>query len=298
MISYNPRVWLRFIFNFHKADTIRKMFPLLIGMGVYSLIMAWLEIEVFQLSEKSHLKNVSVLHTLLGFAISMLLVFRTNTAYDRWWEGRRQWGTLVNNSRNLAIKLSAILLSDDFNKRFFCQLIPLFAYELKTHLQSEESRWELDDHPHPEIPNFDHNGHVPNQVVVKMMSKVQQLQADKKILPEHLLFINAELTSFLDVCGACERVKNTPIPYSYSVFIKKFIFLYVLTLPVGLVFSLGYLVIPVVVFMFYVLGSLELIAEEIEEPFGKDANDLPMQRLCENIQKNVEEIFSKTNETV
>lgn len=294
MISYNPRIWLRFIFNFHKADTIRKMFPLLAGMALYAWLIAWLEIGVFQLSESSHIKNVSVLHTLLGFAISMLLVFRTNTAYDRWWEGRRQWGALVNNSRNLAIKLSGILAGDEFNKKFFCQMIPLFAYELKTHLQSEESRWELDDHPHPEIPNFDHNGHRPNQVVLKIMSKVQQLQNDKKLSPEQLLFINPELMSFLDICGACERIKNTPIPYSYSVFIKKFIFLYVLTLPVGLVFSLGYLVIPVVVFMFYVLGSLELIAEEIEEPFGKDANDLPMQRLCENIQKNIEEIFNRT----
>lgn len=262
-------------------------------MALYAWLIAWLEISVFQLSEKSHLKNVSVLHTLLGFAISMLLVFRTNTAYDRWWEGRRQWGALVNNSRNLAIKLSGILVGDDFNKKFFCQMIPVFAYELKTHLQSEESRWELDDHPHPEIPNFDHNGHRPNQVVIQIMNKVQQLQNDKKLSPEQLLFINPELMSFLDICGACERIKNTPIPYSYSVFIKKFIFLYVLTLPVGLVFSLGYLVIPVVVFMFYVLGSLELIAEEIEEPFGKDANDLPMQRLCENIQKNIEEIFSR-----
>ena len=98
--------------------------------------------------------------------------------------------------------------------------------------------------------------------------------------------------SFLDICGGCERIKNTPIPYSYSVFIKKFIFLYVLTLPIGLVFNLGYLVIPVVVFIFYVLGSLELIAEEIEEPFGFDANDLPMERMCENIKRNVEEILA------
>lgn len=292
MISYNPKIWLRFIFNLQKADTLRKMFPLLVAMAVYSFIVVWLEVNYFQLTEKSLIKNVNILHTLLGFAISMLLVFRTNTAYDRWWEGRRQWGGLVNSSRNLAIKLAGMLPADDFNKRFFCQLIPVFAYELKTHLQSEESKWELDDHPHPEIPNFDHNGHIPNQVVSKILHKLLQLQADKSLTVEQLLFINPELSSFLDICGACERIKNTPIPFSYSVFIKKFIFLYVLTLPIGLVFSLGYLVIPVVVFMFYVLGSLELIAEEIEEPFGKDANDLPMQRLCETIKKNVEEIFS------
>ena len=95
-----------------------------------------------------------------------------------------------------------------------------------------------------------------------------------------------------DVCGACERIKNTPIPYSYSAFLKKFIFFYVITLPLGYVFNLSYWVIPVVVFVFYVLASLEIIAEEIEDPFGKDTNDLPMQRMTDNIRKNVAEILS------
>ena len=292
MIPYNPKDWLRFIFNFHKADTVRKMFPLLIGMAVYSWLVAFLEIEYFRLGEKSQLRNVSILHTLLGFAISMLLVFRTNTAYDRWWEGRRLWGALVNNSRNLAVKLSGLLQNDESGRKFFMQLIPTFCFELKSHLQSEETKWQLDEAPHPEIPNFNRTGHVPNQVVKKMIGKLQQLNNDKTLSAEQLLFVNQELVSFLDICGGCERIKNTPIPYSYSVFIKKFIFLYVLTLPIGLVFSLGYIAIPVVVFVFYVLGSLELIAEEIEEPFGHDANDLPMQRMCENIKRNVEEILA------
>ena len=292
MIPYNPKHWIRFIFNFHKADTVRKMFPLLVGIAAYSWLVAFLEIEFFKMSENNHLRNVSVLHTLLGFAISMLLVFRTNTAYDRWWEGRRLWGALVNNSRNLAVKLSGLLQHDESSRRFFMQLIPTFCFALKAHLQSEETKWQLDEKPHPEIPNFNRSGHVPNQVVKNMFAKLQQLCNEKKITAEHLLFINAELVSFLDICGGCERIKNTPIPYSYSVFIKKFIFLYVLTLPIGLVFNLGYLVIPVVVFIFYVLGSLELIAEEIEEPFGFDANDLPMERMCENIKRNVEEILA------
>lgn len=291
MISYNPKQWLRFIFNFHRADTVRKMFPLLAGMAIYSIAVAYLEIQHFRFSESSHLKNVSVLHTLLGFAISMLLVFRTNTAYDRWWEGRRQWGALVNNSRNLAIKLAALLQADESARKLFAQLIPTFAFSLKSHLQSEETRWALDESPHPEIPNFNHNGHVPAQVASNVTGKLQQLHMTGSLSAESLLFLNPELTSLMDVCGACERIRNTPIPFSYSVFIKKFIFLYVLSLPIGLVFSLGYLTVPVVVFVFYVLGSLELIAEEIEEPFGKDANDLPMERLCETIRKNVEEIL-------
>jgi putative membrane protein len=95
-----------------------------------------------------------------------------------------------------------------------------------------------------------------------------------------------------DICGACERIKNTPIPYSYSTFIKKFIFFYVITMPFGFAITMGLFTIPVTVFMFYVLASLELIAEEIEDPFGLDSNDLPMQKIAENIRHNVEDIIA------
>lgn len=291
MISYNPKKWLSFIFSLHKVDTIRKIFPLLVAMAAYAWLVAYLEIEYFKLAENSYLKNISVLHTLLGFAISILLVFRTNTAYDRWWEGRKHWGALVNNCRNLALKISVIVPNDNNLRKLFAQLIATFPFELKAHLQSEETRWMLDEKPHPEIPNFNRNSHVPAQVAGNIYKQIHLMYERKIISGEQLLFLNNEAAALMNICGACERIKNTPIPYSYSVFIKKFIFLYMLSLPLGLVLSLGYLAIAVTVFVFYVLGSLELIAEEIEDPFGKDANDLPMQRLSENIKRNVEEIL-------
>lgn len=293
MISYNPKNWVRFVFNFHKADTFRTLFPFMIIMGLYSWGIAYLEIEYYKLEDNSNVRNMTLLHNLLGFALSMLLVFRTNTAYDRWWEGRKLWGGLVNNSRNLSIKLNSILAHDDkSNRSFFMQLIPRFAEELMHHLQSEHTRLALDEKPHPEIPNFDRNKHVPNQIASLIMNKIQHLYRQGTLTGEQLIILNNEVSSFLDTCGACERIKNTPIPYSYSGFIKKFVFIYVMTLPIGYVFSLGYLVIPVVVFIFYVLASLELIAEEIEDPFGRDSNDLPMQKMAENIGRNVRDILS------
>ena len=281
------------MFNFHRSDTFRKLLPLMLIVGGYSYLVAYLEISYFKLADTSNIKNLSLLHSLLGFAISMLLVFRTNTAYDRWWEGRKLWGALVNNSRNLAVKLNSILPhDDDKNRSFFKEIIPRFATELRVHLQSEDTRFSLDEKPHPEIPDFDRRKHVPNQVASLIISRTMQLNRQDKITGDQLILLNPELTSFLDICGACERIKNTPIPYSYSAFIKKFILLYIITLPLGFVFNLGYLVIPVVIFVFYVLASLELIAEEIEEPFGNDANDLPMVRIAENIRKNVVEILT------
>lgn len=294
MIQYNPKDWFFFIFRLHKADTIRKLFPMLVTVAAYSAAIAVLEVNVFRLSENNHLKNIPQMHGLLGFVISMLLVFRTNTAYDRWWEGRKLWGSLVNNSRNLAIKLSVILHEEDKeNRTYFRRVIPLYASALQNHLQDEKTAKSLfneDDHGHL-LTLIDQNKHIPNQVAAHLFKRVHLLHKAGKISGDELIVLNAELQSFTDVCGACERIKNTPIPFSYSVFLKKFIFFYVMTLPFGYVFSMGYYVIPVVTFIFYVLASLELIAEEIEDPFGKDANDLPMDKMSINIKKHVVEIL-------
>jgi ion channel-forming bestrophin family protein len=294
MISYNPKDWFTFIFRFHKADTFRKLAPLLIGICIYSGLIAWLELEYWQLSETNQLKNIPLMHSLLGFAISMLLVFRTNTAYDRWWEGRKLWGSLTNNSRNLALKIAAIVPETQKEERgFFKKIIPAFAQALHTHLHRETTRLELfDDREHGHLlKDIDHEKHIPNQLVLLMYRHVNKLHTTGIIKAEHLFYLNSELQAFTDICGGCERIKNTPIPFSYSVFIKKFIFFYVMTLPFGFVFSMGYYVIPVVAFIFYVLASLELIAEEIEDPFGGDENDVPTAKIARNIHQHVWEIL-------
>ena len=294
MVSYNPKDWFTFIFRIHKADTVNKLGPLIIGICIYSGLIAYLELEFWNLGSNSYVRKIPVMHTLLGFAISMLLVFRTNTAYDRWWEGRKLWGQLVNNSRNLAIKLAAILPENDKTyHEFFRKTIPAFALALHRHLRLEQTRVALfDEEDDKHVFNaIDSGKHTPNQIALLMIQHANKLHKEGIITGEQLLFINAELQSFTDICGACERIKNTPIPFSYSVFIKKFIFVYVMTLPFGYVFDLGYFVIPVVAFVFYVLASLELIAEEIEDPFGGDANDVPTEKIANNIRKHVGEIL-------
>lgn len=287
MISYNTKDWFTFIFRFHKADTFRTLFPIMIAIGAYSGTIGYLEVEYWKLADDSYVKNITIMHGMLGFVISLLLVFRTNTAYDRWWEGRKMWGSLVNNSRNLAIKLS-VILTDENDRAFFRKIIPSYASILNKHLKDEETGKQLFDDVDLEI---DHHKHRPNQIAKILFQKINDLYTSKKITGDQLIILNSEILSFTEICGACERIKNTPIPYSYSAFIKKFIFFYVMTLPFGYSFSLGYYVAPVVVFIFYVLASLELIAEEIEDPFGNDSNDLPTQKIAENIKKHVRELL-------
>jgi putative membrane protein len=291
MIAYDSTNWWRAL-ALHRSDTFRKLVPLLILVGFITAAIGYWEVRYLKLGKESFVSNLPVMHSLLGFAISMLLVFRTNTAYDRWWEGRKLWGQLVNVSRNTAVKIAVYAAPDDTSTRsYFARLIPQFAHELMQHLRSEKTRLELDARPHPEITDLDRSKHVPAQVALLMQQRAMRMYREGIISGEQLIALNTDLTQFLDICGACERIRNTPIPYSYSSFLKKFIVVYVLTLPFGFVFTLGYIAIPVVMFIFYVLASLELIAEEVEEPFGRDANDLPMERLCDVIGRNVAEVL-------
>ncbi|TWI00630.1 putative membrane protein [Flavobacterium tiangeerense] len=287
MISYNTKDWFTFIFRFHKADTFRTLFPVMIAIGIYSGFIGYLEVEYFKLSDNSYVKNITIMHGMLGFVISLLLVFRTNTAYDRWWEGRKLWGSLVNNSRNFAIKLS-VMLNDKEDLEYFKKWIPMYATVLDEHLKDIETSKELFDDA---IFEIDHEKHKPNQVAKLLFQKINELYKRNVISGDQLIVLNEEVKSFTEICGACERIKNTPIPYSYSAFLKKFIFFYVMTLPFGYSFSLGYYVVPVVIFIFYVLASLELIAEEIEDPFGTDENDLPTPKIAANIKKHIEELI-------
>ncbi|NMO22332.1 bestrophin [Pyxidicoccus fallax] len=292
MIDYNPKDWFTFIFRIHKADTVRKLMPMIVAICLYSALVAWLETAVWKLSDDSRVKNISLLHSLLGFVISLLLAFRSNSAYDRWWEGRKLWGALVNNSRNLALRMNALLPEGDRDSReFFRTMIPNYAFALKNHLRDQAKAEEFVAGGGVEFNHLDTARHVPNQIAAHLMRRAYSLQKQGVLTGEQLLSINPELQSFTDICGACERIRNTPIPFSYSVFLKKFIFFYVMTLPFGLAFSLGWFVIPAMAFIFYVLASMELIAEEIENPFGIDANDLPTERISGNIRRHVEEIL-------
>jgi putative membrane protein len=133
--------------------------------------------------------------------------------------------------------------------------------------------------------------HKPNYLASIIHNRTYKLRKEEKITESELLSINSEISNFLEVAGGCERIKNTPIPYSYSSFLRKFILFYIITLPWVFSPTLGNYVIPFSIFIFYVLGSLELIAEEIEDPFGGDENDVPIEKISQNIKRNVSEII-------
>ena len=292
MIEYDDKDWWTSLFSLHQGDTARQLAPLLFTMLMYTTGVAWIVIHYLGLSQHSYGSHVSVVHSLLGFAISLVLVFRTNSAYDRWWEGRRQWGALVNNTRNLALKLDALLPADAREDRaFFRRMIPNFAFALKNHLRGEVKLADWEEVPAIPTHTVLVDRNIPAFVSREIFRRLHALQQRGVLTELQLLLVNAEVQSLMDIAGACERILKTPIPYAYSSFLKKFIVLYCITLPFGYVVSLHYWIVPVVTFVFYVMASLELIAEEIEEPFGKDPNDLPTETISLGIRKVVGELL-------
>jgi putative membrane protein len=287
MITYNPRDWFRLIFQFHKSDTFRILLPTMIVLGLFTASLVYLE-----LNNHVHLKSSTVFHQILGFILSMLLVFRINTAYERWWEGRKLWGSLINNSRSLMTKLNAYIgKTHSADLHYIRQLLIAFPYTLRNHLR--------EDFTHNGIPTIDglnkeqfaatHNK--PFFIHRLLVDRVQSIREAGGLSEQQLFLINNEIFALIDITGACERIKNSPIPFSYSLFLKKIIFVYIITMPIAFSLEYRYWAIPAVMIIFYAFASLELVSEEVEEPFGMDSNDLPTDELADKINRDLSSIF-------
>ncbi len=288
MVTYNPKEWFALIIHFHKSDTIRILFPTMAALGVITAGVCYLETKYMT----NTMPSITMFHQIIGFVISMVLVFRINTAYDRWWEGRKLWGSLVNTSRNLANKLHILVNDDDFKTRkILFDLISNFPFALKEHLRNNVIIEDIKFNELLKEEDYKKINHKPNYIAQLLISKVLQECKKNNHTQHDYLIVADNLNQFMEICGACERIKNTPIPYSYSIFIKKIIFLYVITMPISFGLTLGYWAIPIVMIVFYAFASLELISEEIEDPFGVDSNDLPTDEISVRIKENIREIL-------
>lgn len=291
MIKYNPKTWFRHIIHFGKSDPFFLIWKELILIALITAGIAYLHMNYFPDARMG--QPLLTVYSLVGFVLSLLLVFRTNTAYDRWWEGRKKWGELVNNTRNFAIKVASMTTNKEVDD-FFSRMIPNYAFAMKEHLRNgvDLDELELTDEERKELEPI---AHKPSYIAKWMYMKLDKMKEDKMLTQEEFITMDTNLKTFSDIIGACERIKNTPLPYSYSNFMKKFIFIYVTSMPLAFVNALEYYSILITVFVFYVLVGLEILAEEIEDPFGKDPNDLPTDELSQKIRDNVKELFREQN---
>jgi len=289
MILYRKEDWWRAIWYFHTGKTARSLLKGVAIAGVYVSLIAVAELRFLDLKLS---RTPTEYFSALGILLSLLLVFRTNTAYDRFYEGRRAWGTLINTSRNLAVLLSAILPTDDRDNRlFFAKSIANFAFALRNTLRNQtvpDGLESLNGLPNDLLGLIDHR---PSAVVTEMRMRLEALVQAGRLSEVQSINLNPHVGELLNVAGICERIKNTPIPFSYSFFIKFLIMVYIIILPFTILEEYGYLTIPVVMITSYMLIGLEMIGEEIEEPFGLERNDLPLDQLSNLIRVNVHDIL-------
>lgn len=290
MIIYESnKNWLRDVRHLYKSWTMQRVVRSTLLVAVFTGVTCFTWTTFF-----SHMKNGldSSIFSLLGVVLSILLSFRTTTAYDRWWEGRRVWGALVNDCRNLAVYIhSAWPREDKESRRFFAMHISNFSIALKDHLRQGTNMEELIGLDEEEKAVIASKAHIPNFLAFLVINRVQEGYLSKMITGEDHLNIKLHSQELLNVLGACERIKKTPIPFSYNVYLKLFITIYTICLPFALIPIFGYWSILMVAFVFFAFIGLELMAEEIEDPFGLDCNDLPIADIAHTIKNNVCEIL-------
>jgi putative membrane protein len=277
MILYDPRNWLGLLFSL-RGTVLPAIWPrLLFVTGIAVLVASYS-------SFFRHLEEVNPLgHTLTGVVVGFLIVLRTNTAYDRFWEGRKLWGGIVNSSRNLVRQAAAFAGRTDE----LASLTTAYALALKQHLRRDrdfsELRAWLPDDVYQEVV---HTDNAPLAVAECIAAWIQRRLKAGDLDSITAVHLDERVRELIDHQGGCERILKTPIPFNYAVHIKQFLMLYLVTLPFVLVRLVDWLAVPMTLIVSFGLVGIEEAGVEVEDPFGTDANDLPLESFCFTIARD------------
>lgn len=309
MIIHDRRSWLAQIFTL-EGTTLTLIWK---RVSVATLVAIGVTVAHTQISRFD--PNLTPLpFTLIGLAISIFLGFRNNTSYDRFWEGRKLWGRMVNVSRTFTRQLLTLVgprMVDENQdhalaeaeageveavRRELVHALVAYVHCFRHHLRDEDALDELTGL----IP-----GGLRSQLVDERNRPIAILQwiGDRLrglydrgwIHPMHMTTLEGSLTEITTVQGACERIKSTPIPGSYSILIHRIVLVYCLALPFGIVATVGAWTPEVVAFVAYAFYGLDAVGTEIENPFGLDANDLPLSALSRMIEVNLRQRLGETD---
>jgi len=228
-----------------------------------------------------------------GFMMGLILVFRVNAGYDRWWEARKIWGNVVNQSRNLAIIVLNYPVKK--NKDWSAQLLNYIAalpYLMKNNLRGDSS---IDEIKHlvdaPVLLILEQANHKPNALSSIIAHELSDVHHKKELDSFSFLQAEEKRAMIIDSQGACERILKTPMPFVMAVKSRRFIFSFLLALPFALV-NISILISPLITgLVAYALFSLDQIGFELQNPFSEERlSHLPLNDICETIEKNIIEI--------
>jgi putative membrane protein len=222
-----------------------------------------------------HLPDWSSASAVLNaIVLGVLLGFRNREAYDRWWEARRLWGQLVNDGRSLCTKVAARAAVSAEARAEVRQLVPAFAVALKDRLVGAAGPV-----------------HVPLEIYGRLVARLQAERQAGRLTETDVLVLDPHVRGLMDVCGGCERIKSTPVPLSYRALLRHGMVLYFLSAPWLVAEALGWWAVPTVALFAYFLFGVELTAEDVEDPFGSDGDDLRLAAYCETVRAGAEQVF-------
>lgn len=256
-------VW-SLIFSRHSEPLYRKLKATTIWLLVYSVLVVIAQLIYDDTFEELQIQNIGQFHLIFSFVISILVAFRVNASYARWWEGRGYWGSLVNNSRNLAIKFNNYIGLN--NEPKFLAYLSTFPTILKFHLRKQTVQCgEVVNNLGLHVSEADH---IPTTIINEMYKTINSYRVQGKISFEQYLSMDTHLANIIDLMGGCEKIVSTPIPSPFKIFIRQALLFYMIIFPFGWVEQFGFLIIPIMIVIVDVLLGLELISEDIEDPFS------------------------------
>jgi putative membrane protein len=281
VVDYDPHSWSQHFFDIRGSMVreigYRVLLCLLVAAGVTYAHHEHVELAI---SEKGH--------ALIGVALGLLLVFRTNSSYDRFWEGRKQWGAIVNETRNLARATTVLLAKDPELAARVVRWTIAFTWSTMFHLRGQRDLGPGKDAlPHGEARVAEEAAHPPLFAARTISATLEEARRRGVIDSYQQVYLDQNVQLLVDCMGACERIRNTPLPFAYVVHLRRALMLYCLTLPFALLETFGYGTIVVSTVIAYILFGIEEIGVEIEDPFGVDDNDLPLDGICRTIDRNL-----------
>lgn len=291
MIIRKKENWFKMLFIW-RGSVIPQLLPRLCILFIISVLIVWFRDTLSKYN--IHLNPAPF--TLFGIALALFLGFRNSASYDRFWEGRRLWGSLLSTSRNLTRQVHTLptQVSDVRNTSLFINHLIALPYTLKHQLRDTDPAADLDRLLPASLAIRVKAARYKPQLLIREMGHWVQMARRRS----HIDFISQQsidnnLNQLTDIIGGCDRIVSTPIPYSYSVLLHRTVYVYCFLLPLGLVDSLGWMTPIIVVFIAYTYVALEAIADELENPFGLLPNDLALDALCHNLENSLLEMDNR-----
>ena len=289
MIVRSKSNWWTLLFVW-RASMMKQMLPQMLIVAALSVFAVWSEGTIF----KHKVPLNATPFTLVGVALALFLGFRNSSSYDRWWEGRKLWGALVNITRALTVQV--LTMTDDApgrctkEKRAFLNMLVAFTYAMRDQLRGDVFARSAELLPPALAAEVDRARYKPFIILRAMGEWATQRQREGGFGEISKTMLDRNLIELSSILGGCERIASTPVPFGYAVMIHRVVYFYCAMLPFGLVDGIAWMTPVVTLVMAYSFIALDLLAAELEMPFGRDENDLALDAISLNIELSIREL--------